>query len=67
MPRRLLARAKRYLLRKQKRAPEVAQLQKMREQAEKAREEALLAQQEAERQREEYRHGGIPIGSDPRE
>jgi DNA mismatch repair protein MutS2 len=55
MPRRLLARAKRYLLRKQKRAPEVAQLQKMREQAEKAREEALLAQQEAERQREEYR------------
>jgi DNA mismatch repair protein MutS2 len=55
MPRELLRRAARYLRRKQKRAPAMAQLQRMREQAEKAREEALLAQQEAERQREEYR------------
>jgi DNA mismatch repair protein MutS2 len=55
MPRDLLKRAHRYLRRKQKRAPEMAQLQKMREDAEKAREEALLAQQEADRQREEYR------------
>ena len=55
MPRDLLKRAHRYLRRRQKRAPEMAQLQKMREDAEKAREEALLAQQEAERQREEYR------------
>jgi len=55
MPRDLLRRAQRYLRRKQKRAPEVAQLQRMREEAEKAREGALLAQQEAERQREEYR------------
>jgi DNA mismatch repair protein MutS2 len=54
MPRELLKRAHRYLKRRQKRAPEMAQLQKMREDAEKAREEALLAQQEAERQREEY-------------
>jgi DNA mismatch repair protein MutS2 len=55
MPRDLLRRAQRYLRRKQKRAPEVAQLQRMREQAEKAREEAILAQQEAERQGEAYR------------
>jgi DNA mismatch repair protein MutS2 len=54
MPRDLLKRAHRYLKRRQKRAPEMAQLQKMREDAEKAREDALLAQQEAERQREEY-------------
>src|SRR5205823_14198116 len=53
MPRDLLKRAHRYLKRRQKRAPEMAQLQKMREDAEKAREEALLAQQDAERQREE--------------
>ena len=55
MPRDLIRRAQRYLRRKQKRAPEVAQLQQMREQAEKAREEALVAQREAERQGEEYR------------
>jgi DNA mismatch repair protein MutS2 len=55
MPRELLRRAHGYLRRKQKRAPEVKQLQQMREQAEMAREAALLAQQEAERQREEYR------------
>jgi DNA mismatch repair protein MutS2 len=55
MPRGLLRRARRYLRRKQKRAPEVAQLQQMREEAEKAREGALLAQQEAERQGQEYR------------
>jgi DNA mismatch repair protein MutS2 len=54
MPRPLLKRAHRYLKRRQKRAPEMAQLQKMREDAEKAREGALLAQQEADRQREEY-------------
>jgi DNA mismatch repair protein MutS2 len=55
MPRGLLKRAHHYLKRRQKRAPEMAQLQKMRAEAEKAREEALVAQQEAERQREEYR------------
>jgi DNA mismatch repair protein MutS2 len=54
MPRELLKRAHRYLKRRQKRAPEMAQLQKMREDAEKAREDALLAQQEADRQRDEY-------------
>jgi DNA mismatch repair protein MutS2 len=55
MPRELLKRAQRYLRRRQRRAPELAQLQKMREDAEKAREEALLSHQEAERQKEEYR------------
>jgi DNA mismatch repair protein MutS2 len=54
LPRDLLRRAHRYLRRRQRRAPEMAQLQKMREEAEKAREEALQAQHEAERQREEY-------------
>jgi DNA mismatch repair protein MutS2 len=55
LPRDLLRRAHRYLRRRQRRAPEMAQLQQMKEEAEKAREEALVAQHEAERQREEYR------------
>jgi DNA mismatch repair protein MutS2 len=55
LPRELLRRAHRYLRRRQRRAPEMAQLQQKREEAEKAREEALLAQHEAEQQREEYR------------
>jgi DNA mismatch repair protein MutS2 len=55
MPRDLLQRAAKYLRRKQKRAPEMAQLQKLREDAEKAREEALRAQHEAEKQATELR------------
>jgi DNA mismatch repair protein MutS2 len=55
LPRELLRRAHRYLRRRQRRAPEMARLQQLREDAEKAREDALLAQHEAERQREEYR------------
>jgi DNA mismatch repair protein MutS2 len=54
LPRDLLRRAHRYLRRRQRRAPEMARLQELREAAEKAREEALLAQHEAQRQREEY-------------
>lgn len=54
LPRELLRRAHHYLRRRQRRAPEMARLQQLREDAEKAREEALLAQHEAERQREEY-------------
>jgi DNA mismatch repair protein MutS2 len=54
LPRDLLRRAHRYLRRRQRRGPEMAQLQQKRQEAEKAREEALLAQHEAERQREEY-------------
>jgi DNA mismatch repair protein MutS2 len=52
-PRDLLKRAHRYLKRRQKRTPEMAQLQRLREDAEKAREDALQAQHEAERQRKE--------------
>jgi len=55
MPRDLLKRAHRYLRRRQKRAPEMAQLQRLREETEKAREDALSAQHEAEQQREELR------------
>src|SRR5262249_15408413 len=53
LPRDLLRRAHRYLRRKQRRAPEMVQLQQLREEAEKAREEALRAQHEAQRQRDE--------------
>jgi DNA mismatch repair protein MutS2 len=55
LPRSLLNRAHRYLRRKQRKAPELVQLQKMREAAEKAREEALAAQHLAEKQKDEYR------------
>jgi DNA mismatch repair protein MutS2 len=55
LPRDLLQRAHRYLRRRQKRAPEMAQLQQLRQEAEQAREEALRAQHEASRQAEELR------------
>lgn len=55
LPKAVLQRANKYLRRKQKRAPEMVQLQKLREVAEKAREDALAAQHEAEREREELR------------
>ena len=54
LPRELLQRARRYLRRRQRRAPELAELQQKREEAEKARAEALEAQHDALRQREEY-------------
>jgi DNA mismatch repair protein MutS2 len=54
LPRDLLRRAHRYLRRRQKRAPEIARLQELREETEKAREEALTAAHEATREREEY-------------
>src|SRR5438105_14265375 len=53
LPRQLLLRAQHYLRRRQRRAPEMAQLQRLRAEAETAREEALEAQHEATRQREE--------------
>jgi DNA mismatch repair protein MutS2 len=53
LPRELLKRAHRYLRRKQRRAPEMAQLQQLREDAEKARDAALAATADAQRQREE--------------
>src|SRR5437762_13218390 len=55
LPRDLLRRAQRYVRRRQKRAPEMAQLQRLREEAEKARAEALAAQHEAEKQADEPR------------
>jgi DNA mismatch repair protein MutS2 len=54
LPRELVRRAHRYLRRKQRRAPEMIQLQRKREEAEQAREEALRAQHEADRQRQAY-------------
>lgn len=54
LPRDLLKRAHHYLKRRQRRAPELTQLQQKREEAEKARAEALEAQLDAQRQREEY-------------
>jgi DNA mismatch repair protein MutS2 len=55
LPRALVRRAHRYLRRRQRRAPELKQLQDRRAEAEKARADALQAQLDAERQREEYR------------
>jgi DNA mismatch repair protein MutS2 len=55
LPRDLLRRAHHYLRRRQKRAPEMARLQQLREEAEKARQEALEAQHEADQQKESYR------------
>jgi DNA mismatch repair protein MutS2 len=54
LPRDLLRRAHHYLRRRQRRVPEMARLQKLREDAQKAHEEALRARHEAERQRAEY-------------
>ncbi len=61
LPRDLLKRAHRYLRRRQKRAPEMAQLQRLREETEKAREVAMTAQHEAERQREELRQQTVRV------
>jgi DNA mismatch repair protein MutS2 len=54
LPRDLLKRAHRYLRRRQRRAPELLQLQQKREEAEKARAEAMEAQLVAQKQRDEY-------------
>jgi len=54
LPRELLKRAHKYLKRRQRRAPEMLQLQQKREEAEKARTEAMEAQLNADLQREEY-------------
>jgi DNA mismatch repair protein MutS2 len=61
LPRELLQRAHRYLRRRQRRTPELAALQRQREEAEKARSEALAAQHEAQRQREEYQQKIISL------
>jgi DNA mismatch repair protein MutS2 len=55
LPRDLLQRARRYLRRRQRRAPELARLQEIRASAEQARDAALQARLEAERQKQEFR------------
>ena len=54
LPRDLLKRARRYLRRRQRRVPELTQLQEKRAEAERAREAALQKQLEADRRRQEY-------------
>jgi DNA mismatch repair protein MutS2 len=54
LPRDLLKRARRYLRRKQRRTPELAKLQELRQEAEKARADALAAQHDAAKERAEY-------------
>ncbi len=54
LPRGLLNRAHQYLQKGQRHAPEMAQLQRQREEAEKARAEAMEAQHDAQKQRDEY-------------
>jgi DNA mismatch repair protein MutS2 len=54
LPRRLLSRARRYLLRKRRKGPELLRLQQLRAEAEKAKSEALARQHEAERRRLEF-------------
>jgi DNA mismatch repair protein MutS2 len=53
LPRDLLRRAHHYLRKRQRRAPDLIQLQKKREEAENAREEALRAQADANKQKQE--------------
>jgi DNA mismatch repair protein MutS2 len=55
LPRDLLRRAHRYLRRRQRRAPELLQLQELRAEAEKARADALTAQHAAEQEKAEFR------------
>ena len=55
LPREVLRRANHYLRRRQRRAPEMARLQKLREDAERAREEALTKAREAQAEADELR------------
>jgi DNA mismatch repair protein MutS2 len=55
LPKEVLRRANHYLRRRQRRAPEMARLQKLREDAERAREEALTKAREAQAEADELR------------
>ena len=55
VPKEVLRRARRYLKRRQRRAPELDRLEALRSEAEQARAAALAATHDAERQRDEYR------------
>jgi DNA mismatch repair protein MutS2 len=61
LPKTLLRRARHYLKRRQRRAPEMAQLQKKREEAEHAREQALAAQAEADKQKAAFEHSKLEL------
>jgi DNA mismatch repair protein MutS2 len=61
LPRDLLKRAHRYVRRRQRRAPEMARLQQLREEAEKAREAALAATHEAQRQRADFEQKALEL------
>jgi DNA mismatch repair protein MutS2 len=61
LPRDLLKRAHRYLRRKQRRAPELARLQELREETEKARTEALQAQLAADQERQELQKQQVAL------
>jgi DNA mismatch repair protein MutS2 len=67
LPRELLKRAHHYLKRRQRRAPEMIQLQQKREEAEKARTEAMEAQHDAQKQREEYANKLVELERQQRE
>jgi DNA mismatch repair protein MutS2 len=67
LPPDLLRRAHRYLRRRQRQAPEMARLQKLREDAERAREEALRARHEADRQADELRAKAAALERDAEE
>jgi DNA mismatch repair protein MutS2 len=54
LPRRLLRRARHYVRRRRRRAPEIARLQELRQETEKAHAEALRIQHEAAKEREAY-------------
>jgi DNA mismatch repair protein MutS2 len=67
LPRELLRRANKYLRRRQRRAPEMAQLQQKREEAERAREEALRKQHEADQERHGYEQKRADLEREARE
>jgi DNA mismatch repair protein MutS2 len=67
MPKELLKRARKYLRRRQRRAPEMAELQQKREEAELAQEEALQKQHDADLQRQEYEQKLVELERQARE
>ncbi len=61
LPKELLRRARHYLKRRQRRAPEMVLLQRKREEAEQAREGALAAQADANKQKAEFERSKADI------
>jgi DNA mismatch repair protein MutS2 len=67
LPKDLLKRAHKYLKRRKGKAPELARLQQLREEAEKAREAALAARHEADQQREAFERKAAELEKGARE